>query len=199
MNTFGRKFRVSIFGESHGEFIGVVMDGVPAGLELSEQDFEQDILRRKSGAKGTTPRVEEDRPMVVSGVYEGNTTGAPLTVLFRNVNTRSGDYSLFEAMPRPGHADLTAALKWDDCQDPRGGGHFSGRLTLPVVAAGVVAKKILEDATLLDDTPFTEVNARVVELGGVQDWQGVCLALLRCCGLCWGVSWPVRCTIFWRR
>lgn len=171
MNTFGRKFRVSIFGESHGEFIGVVMDGVPAGLELSEQDFEHDILRRKSGAKGTTPRIEEDRPMVVSGVYEGHTTGAPLTVLFRNGNTRSGDYSLFEAMPRPGHADLTAALKWDDCQDPRGGGHFSGRLTLPVVAAGVVAKKILEDATLLDDTPFTGVNARIVELGGVQDWQ----------------------------
>ena len=171
MNTFGRKFRVSIFGESHGEFIGVVMDGVPAGLELSEQDFEHDILRRKSGAKGTTPRIEEDRPMVVSGVYEGHTTGAPLTVMFRNGNTRSGDYSLFEAMPRPGHADLTAALKWDDCQDPRGGGHFSGRLTLPVVAAGVVAKKILDDATLLDDTPFTEVNARIVELGGVQDWQ----------------------------
>ena len=167
MNTFGRKFRVSIFGESHGEFIGVVMDGVPAGLELSEQDFEQDILRRKSGAKGTTPRIEEDRPMIVSGVYEGHTTGAPLTVMFRNGNTRSGDYSLFEAMPRPGHADLTAALKWDDCQDPRGGGHFSGRLTLPVVAAGVVAKKILTDATLLDDSPFTGVDARIVELGGV--------------------------------
>ena len=171
MNTFGRKFRVSIFGESHGEFIGVVMDGVPAGLELSEQDFEHDILRRKSGAKGTTPRIEDDMSVIVSGVYEGHTTGAPLTVMFRNGNTRSADYSLFEAMPRPGHADLTAALKWDDCQDPRGGGHFSGRLTLPVVAAGVVAKKILEDATLLDDTPFTEVNARVVELGGVQDWQ----------------------------
>ena len=167
MNTFGRKFRVSIFGESHGEFIGVVMDGVPAGLELSEQDFEQDILRRKSGAKGTTPRIEEDMPMIVSGVYEGHTTGAPLTVMFRNGNTRSGDYSLFEAMPRPGHADLTAALKWDDCQDPRGGGHFSGRLTLPVVAAGVVAKKILTDATLLDDTPFTGVDARIVELGGI--------------------------------
>ena len=167
MNTFGRKFRVSIFGESHGELIGVVMDGVPAGLELSEQDFEQDILRRKSGAKGTTPRIEEDRPMIVSGVYEGHTTGAPLTVMFRNGNTRSGDYSLFEAMPRPGHADLTAALKWDDCQDPRGGGHFSGRLTLPVVAAGVVAKKILTDATLLDDTPFTGVDARIVELGGI--------------------------------
>lgn len=167
MNTFGRKFRVSIFGESHGEFIGVVMDGVPAGLELSEQDFEQDILRRKSGAKGTTPRIEEDMPLIVSGVYEDHTTGAPLTVMFRNGNTRSGDYSLFEAMPRPGHADLTAALKWDDCQDPRGGGHFSGRLTLPVVAAGVVAKKILTDATLLDDTPFTGVDARIVELGGI--------------------------------
>lgn len=171
MNTLGRKFRVSIFGESHGELIGVVLDGVPAGLELSEQDFDQDILRRKSGAKGTTPRIEEDRPYIVSGVYEGHTTGAPLTVVFRNMNTRSQDYSLFEAMPRPGHADLVAALKWDDCQDPRGGGHFSGRLTLPVVAAGVVAKKILSDATLLDETPFTGINARIVELGGVPDWQ----------------------------
>ena len=167
MNTFGRKFRVSIFGESHGELIGVVMDGVPAGLELTEQDFEQDILRRKSGAKGTTPRIEDDKPMIVSGTYEGHTTGAPLTVVFRNSNTRSSDYALFEAMPRPGHADLTAALKWDDCQDPRGGGHFSGRLTLPVVAAGVVARKILQDATLLDETPFTGVNARIVELGGI--------------------------------
>ena len=171
MNTLGRKFRVSIFGESHGELIGVVLDGVPAGLELSEQDFDQDILRRKTGAKGTTPRIEEDRPYIVSGVYEGHTTGAPLTIVFRNMNTRSQDYSLFEAMPRPGHADLVAALKWDDCQDPRGGGHFSGRLTLPVVAAGVVAKKILSDATLLDETPFTGINARIVELGGVPDWQ----------------------------
>ncbi|MBQ8811533.1 MAG: chorismate synthase [Bacteroidales bacterium] len=167
MNTFGRKFRVSIFGESHGEVIGVVMDGVPAGLELSEDDFTADILRRKSGAKGTTPRIEADQPHILSGVYEGHTTGAPLTVVFNNTNTHSSDYSLFAAMPRPGHADLTAALKWDDCQDPRGGGHFSGRLTLPVVAAGVVAKKILADATMLDDTPFTGVRARIVELGGL--------------------------------
>ena len=175
MNTLGRKYRVSIFGESHGELIGVVLDGVPAGLELSEQDFEQDILRRKSGAKGTTPRIEDDKPKIVSGIYEGHTTGAPLTIVFENKNTRSTDYSLFEAMPRPGHADLTAALKWDDCQDPRGGGHFSGRLTLPVVAAGVVAKKILADATILDETPFTAVNARIIELGGIAeggDWQG---------------------------
>ncbi|MBE6240862.1 MAG: chorismate synthase [Bacteroidales bacterium] len=167
MNTFGRKFRVSIFGESHGELIGVVLDGVPAGLELSEQDFEQDILRRKSGAKGTTPRVEEDKPQIVSGVFEGHTTGAPLTIVFRNNNTHSSDYEQFAAMPRPGHADLTAAIKWDDCQDPRGSGHFSGRLTLPVVAAGVVAKKVLQDATILDDTPVNAVNARIVELGGI--------------------------------
>ena len=167
MNTFGRKYRVSIFGESHGELIGVVLDGVPAGLELTPEDFTQDILRRKSGAKGTTPRIEADAPRIVSGVYDGVTTGAPLTIVFENTNTKSGDYSLFAAMPRPGHADLTAALKWDDCQDPRGGGHFSGRLTLPVVAAGVVAKKILQDATMLDETPFAGVNAHIVELGGI--------------------------------
>lgn len=172
MNTFGRRFRVSVFGESHGELIGAVLDGVPAGLELSEQDFENDILRRKSGVKGTTPRIEDDKPRIVSGVYEGHTTGAPLTIVFENANTKSQDYTQFEDMPRPGHADLTAALKWDDCQDPRGGGHFSGRLTLPIVAAGVVAKKILADATILDDTPCDSINARIVELGGRSDsWQ----------------------------
>ncbi len=169
MNTIGRKFRVSIFGESHGELIGVVLDGVPAGLELSEVDFEADILRRKSGAKGTTPRIESDRPSLVSGVFEGHTTGAPLTITFKNENTHSADYKLFSDMPRPGHADLTAALKWDDCQDPRGGGHFSGRLTLPVVAAGVVAKKILADATILDETPCAEIKAEIIELGGIEN------------------------------
>lgn len=166
MNSFGRKFRVSIFGESHGDSIGVVLDGVPAGLELDEQDFLQDVQRRKSGAKGTTPRVEDDLPQIVSGVFEGHTTGAPLTIVFRNRNTRSSDYELFSAMPRPGHADLTAAFKWDDCQDPRGSGHFSGRLTLPVVAAGVVAKKILADATILDEAPVNAISARIVEIGG---------------------------------
>ena len=167
MNTFGRKYRVSIFGESHGELIGVTLDGVYAGLELSEKDFEADILRRKSGAKGTTPRIEADQPMIVSGVFEGHTTGAPLTIVFRNTNTHSSDYSLFADMPRPGHADLTAAQKWDDCHDPRGGGHFSGRLTLPIVAAGVVAKKMLADMTMLDESPCSAVQARIVELGGI--------------------------------
>ena len=167
MNTFGRKFRVTVFGESHGEAVGVVLDGVPAGLELWEADFEKDILRRKSGAKGTTPRLESDQPQILSGVFEGHTTGAPLAIIFRNENVKSQDYAQFAAMPRPGHADLTAALRWDDCNDPRGGGHFSGRMTLPVVAAGVVAKKILADATILDETPCSEINAELVELGGI--------------------------------
>ena len=167
MNTFGRKFRVTVFGESHGEAVGVVLDGVPAGLELCEADFEKDILRRKSGAKGTTPRLESDRPQILSGVFEGHTTGAPLAIIFRNEDVKSQDYAQFAAMPRPGHADLTAALRWDDCNDPRGGGHFSGRMTLPVVAAGVVAKKILADATILDETPCSEINAELVELGGI--------------------------------
>ena len=169
MNTFGRKFRVSIFGESHGEQIGVVLDGVPAGLDLNEGDFADDIARRKSGAKGTTPRIEADQPHIISGLYEGHTTGAPLTLLFANTNTRSADYSVLVDMPRPGHADLTAAIKWEECNDPRGGGHFSGRLTLPIVAAGVVAKKILADATILDEAPMgpNPVNARIIELGGI--------------------------------
>lgn len=171
MNTFGRRFRVSVFGESHGDLIGVVLDGVPAGLELSEQEFIADIARRKSGARGTTPRTESDMPKIVSGVFEGHTTGAPLTIVFNNENTRSDDYSLFSAMPRPGHADLTAAIRWDDCQDPRGSGHFSGRLTLPVVAAGTVAKKILADLTILDETPCNSINAEIVELGGVPAGQ----------------------------
>lgn len=158
MDTFGQKFKVSLFGESHGRAIGVVLDGVPAGIPLSAQDFTEDILRRKSGAKGTTPRIEDDKPEILSGVFGGKTTGAPLAIVFGNNNTRSSDYEIFKVMPRPGHADFAAGVKWDNMNDPRGGGHFSGRLTLPVVAAGVVAKKVLEDV---------RINARLVEVGGV--------------------------------
>lgn len=174
MNSFGRKFRVSIFGESHGRQIGVVLDGVPAGLELSEEDLMKDILRRKSGARGTTPRIEADQPIIVSGVYKGHTTGAPLTILFSNTNTHSSDYSLFLDIPRPGHADFTAEIKYESCQDPRGGGHFSGRLTLPIVAAGVVGKMILEDSTCLDDFQVTKdsICARIIELGGIPRPEG---------------------------
>ena len=175
MNSFGRLFRVSIFGESHGEAIGAVLDGVTPGIRLSEEDFAADIARRKSGAKGTTPRIEADTPEILSGVYNGFTTGAPLAIIFRNGNTRSGDYSKLQDTPRPGHADLTAAVKWEGFNDPRGGGHFSGRLTLPIVAAGVVAKKMAGLA----------INAELVEVGGVakedapDDWKSVLDAAIR--------------------
>lgn len=157
MNTTGRIFRVSIFGESHGPAIGVTLDGVPEGMDLSVDDFSEDIARRAPGAAGTTARTESDTPEIVSGVHDGHTTGAPLTILFRNENTRPGDYDDFDEMPRPGHADYVAAVKWDWANDPRGGGHFSGRLTLPVVAAGVVAKKALEGITF---------DAKLIEMGG---------------------------------
>lgn len=160
MNSFGRIFRVSIFGESHGDGIGAVLDGVPSGMELSREDFESDIRRRAPGAKGTTPRKEADEIEILSGVYDGHTTGAPLAFIFRNQNTRSGDYSQFEATPRPGHADYVAQVKWEGANDPRGGGHFSGRITLPIVAAGVVAKKSLGDIG---------VSARIIEIGGERD------------------------------
>ena len=171
MNTFGRVFRVSIFGESHGAEIGVTLDGVEPGIELGEKDFAKDIDRRRSGAKGTTPRIEADEPHILSGVYEGCTTGAPLTIVFRNTNTRSGDYAKLRDIPRPGHADFTANVKYGGFQDPRGGGHFSGRLTLPVVAAGVVAKKILAETVSEETHGHVQFRceARLTEIGGITD------------------------------
>lgn len=99
MNTFGRIFRVSIFGESHGAQVGVVIDGCPAGIALTDSDFTADLQRRKSGAKGTTPRIEADEPEIVSGVFDGHTTGTPITILFKNANTHSSDYSNLVAQP----------------------------------------------------------------------------------------------------
>lgn len=161
MNHFGKLFTVSIFGESHGESVGVVIDGCPAGLPLSVEDFIVDTERRKGGTqKGVTPRQEEDLPLFKSGVFNGKTTGAPLTLLFENKNTRSGDYEKQRAVPRPGHADFVASRKYGGFEDFRGGGHFSGRLTLCLVAAGVVAKKILKGIS---------VKAEITSIGGESD------------------------------
>ncbi|MCP5108085.1 MAG: chorismate synthase [bacterium] len=160
MNSFGKLFRVSIYGESHGKEVGVLIDGCPAGIPLSETDFEGDLLRRKSGAKGTTPRLENDAPVIKSGVFNGNTTGAPILVAFENKNTRSKDYESLKDIPRPGHADFTGKKKYGVFNDPRGGGHFSGRITLGLVTAGVVAKKII--------APIS-VEAKLVEAGGDTD------------------------------
>lgn len=161
MNSFGRTFRVSIFGESHGPSVGITIDGCPAGLPLTEEDFTIDIERRKGGLqKGTTPRKEDDKPIFVTGVFNGKTTGAPLTILFENKNTRSGDYEKQRAVPRPGHADLVAHQKFGGHEDFRGGGHFSGRLTVCLVGAGVVAKKLLNNIS---------VQSTILEIGGETD------------------------------
>jgi chorismate synthase len=160
MNSFGRIFRVTIFGESHGHCVGVNIDGCPAGLPLRVEDFTTDIERRKAGAKGTTPRKEDDIPKIMNGVFNDKTTGAPITILFDNNNTRSTDYEKQRAVPRPGHADFVATKKFGGFEDYRGGGHFSGRLTVCLVAAGVIAKKILSNI---------KVEANILEIGGEKD------------------------------
>lgn len=160
MNSTGRVFRVSLFGESHGEAIGVTIDGCPPGLPLVTDDFNADLGRRRAGKAGTTPRVEEDLPEIVSGLFNGHTTGAPLTILFRNMNVRSGDYADLRETPRPGHSDFVAYKRFKGFNDYRGGGHFSGRLTLCLVAAGVVAKKVLSTIA---------VEARLISAGGSSD------------------------------
>ncbi len=160
MNSFGRLFRVHIFGESHGECAGVTIDGCPAGLPLSVEDFYIDIERRKGGTKGTTPRKEDDIPKIISGWFNGKTTGAPLTILFENKNTRSSDYEKQRAFPRPGHADFVAHKKFGGFEDFRGSGHFSGRLTVSLVAAGVVAKKLLQQV---------KIESAIMEIGGEAD------------------------------
>ncbi|HVX49073.1 MAG TPA: chorismate synthase [Chitinophagaceae bacterium] len=167
MNSFGRIFKVTIFGESHGESVGVNIDGIPAGLPLTVEDFLTDIERRKGGTqKGTTPRQESDLPIFKSGVFNNTTTGAPLTILFENNNTRSGDYQKQRAFPRPGHADFVASKKFGGYEDYRGGGHFSGRLTVCLVAIGVIAKKLLQ-TTL----PGIGVKANILEIGGEADLE----------------------------
>ena len=143
MNSFGKLFRVSLFGESHGEGVGVVIDGCPAGLELSEDDLKSDLKRRRPGEPGTTGRKEPDKAQIKSGLYKGKTTGAPILIYFNNTDLRSQEYEIFRLIPRPGHADFTSGIKFKGFNDLRGGGHFSGRLSAPLVAAGVIAKKII--------------------------------------------------------
>jgi chorismate synthase len=163
LNSFGRIFRVHIFGESHGESVGITIDGCPAGLPLTAEDFFTDIERRKGGMqKGTTPRKEDDLPIFKSGVFNNKTTGAPITILFENKNTRSTDYEKQRAVPRPGHADFVAHKKFGGFEDYRGGGHFSGRLTVAIVASGVIAKKLLNEI---------KVVATITEIGGETDTE----------------------------
>ncbi len=163
MNSFGKLFRVSIFGESHGESVGIVVDGCPAGLPLTADDLLPDLERRKGGKqKGTTPRQEADYPFFKSGTFNDKTTGFPIAIFFENNNTRSEDYAKQRSIPRPGHADWVAHQKFGGHEDYRGGGHFSARLTTGLVAAGAIAKKLMTGVG---------IHADVIEIGGEKDLE----------------------------
>lgn len=156
-NSFGSKFKLSIWGASHTPEIGVRIEGVPQGIALSESDFEADLSRRRASAKGTTARHEKDIPALRAGVIDGVTTGEPIEIIFQNGDTRSSDYSQFENHNRPSHIDFTARAKYGSEVDLRGSGQFSGRMTVLLVAAGVVAKKIVGGV---------DYKTEIIEIGG---------------------------------
>jgi chorismate synthase len=172
-NSFGSKFRIDIWGASHAPEIGVRIGGVPQGIALSEVDFEADLSRRRASAKGTTARHEKDIPTIVTGVVDGLTTGEAIEIVFSNGDTRSSDYSQFEHHPRPSHVDFTARAKYGNDVDLRGSGHFSGRMTVLLVAAGVVAKKIVQTV---------DYKTSIVEIGGsrnIAEFQSIIEAAMR--------------------
>ena len=144
-SVIGNKIKLSVFGESHGEAIGCVIDGLPNGIKLDFDEINREMARRAPGKdKTATTRKESDIPHILSGVLNDTTTGAPLAMVIENTNTRSGDYGNLMSVPRPGHSDYPAYVKYNGNNDVRGGGHFSGRLTAPIVFAGAVAKQILK-------------------------------------------------------
>ena len=162
-SDFGKKVKIHIFGQSHSEAIGVVIDGLPVGEEVDLEAVQKFMERRAPGRNAySTPRKEADLPRVVSGLFEGKTCGAPICAIIENTNTRSKDYDKLKDLPRPGHADFTAWVKYDGCNDHRGGGHFSGRLTAPLCFAGAVCKQILERKGI-------HVGAHILSIKGVKD------------------------------
>lgn len=165
MNHFGRIFGITIYGESHGKEVGVIIDGCPPGMAMDENLLIPDLERRKPGQKGTTPRVESDFPIISSGVFNGFTTGAPILIRFENSNTRSEVYTAQRDIPRPGHADFTGHIKYKGFEDYRGGGHFSGRLTTCLVVAGSIAKLVI-NSILKSSINF---KANILEIGGEKD------------------------------
>ena len=159
MNTFGKMFRVTIYGESHQPSIGVVIDGMPPGIIIDETKIRDDLLRRNPVAIGTTPRKEKDAFQITSGVYQTRTTGAPIHITVPNENIQSKDYAHLQQTPRPGHADYVARIKFQGFADLRGGGHFSGRLTAAYVIAGAIAKMML---------PFS-FQSKLIQVGTLKD------------------------------
>lgn len=162
-SSIGKNLKISIFGESHGRSIGVVVDGLPAGIPIDREDILLDMARRRAGRKpGSTKRVEADMPEIQSGVYEDHTTGTPLCAVIKNGDPHSQDYAALAGKPRPSHADYTSLVKYGGLQDLRGGGHFSGRLTAPLVFAGAVARAYLK-------TQGVACGSHIACIGGIWD------------------------------
>ncbi len=158
-STYGENLKLSIFGQSHGPAIGMVLDGIPAGLPVDTEKLQQFLNRRAPGQNDwSTPRREEDRPEFLGGILDGFTCGAPIAAVIHNKNTRSGDYANLKDCPRPGHADYTAQIKYGGFQDAAGGGHFSGRLTAPLCIAGGLCKQWLEEMGIRIGAHITEIG-----------------------------------------
>ena len=180
-STWGNAIKISIFGESHGTGIGVVIDGFPSGVAYDEAFVLREMERRAPGRnKQSTARKEPDRPEIQSGIYNGKTTGTPICAVIHNTNQRSNDYAELAAQPRPGHADYTGMLRYDSCNDPRGGGHFSGRLTAPLVFAGALCKLWLKEQGVtvgshiqsiaqIQDMPFDDVEVTAEQLDALRN------------------------------
>lgn len=168
-STYGEKLKLSIFGQSHGPAIGMVLDGIPAGLPVDMEKLQAFLSRRAPGQNAqSTTRKEADRPEFLSGIVDGYTCGAPIAAIIHNTNTRSTDYSNLKDCPRPGHADYTAQVKYGGYQDVSGGGHFSGRLTAALCIAGGLCKQWLEAMGI-------QIAGHIVAIGGVVDEPGVYL------------------------
>lgn len=162
-STYGDKIKISVFGESHGNGMGVVIDGLPAGVKIDMDRVLVQMARRAPGKdKTATPRLEKDFPNVLSGMLDDTLTGAPLCAVIENTNTRSGDYNNLLSCPRPGHSDYAAYVKYNGANDIKGGGHFSGRITAPIVFAGAVCRQILEQKGI-------KIAAHIASIGNVND------------------------------
>lgn len=161
-NTFGQSISITLFGESHGDAIGVTVDGLTPGIIVDESFIASQLEKRKGVSNISTKRREGDNIRILSGVFEGKTTGTPLTMIIENENQKSKDYSLTKDLARPGHADYTAQCKYHGFQDYRGGGHFSGRITAPLVAAGAIAIKMLEIKGI-------KILTHIISCGGISD------------------------------
>lgn len=159
MNSYGTLFKITLYGESHQPSIGVVIDGMPAGIPIDIDLIKSDMVKRQPGAIGTTPRKEEDHVEITSGVFNGFSTGSPIHLMIANQNIRSQDYDHLKKQPRPGHADFVAEVKYKGFQDHRGGGRFSGRLTAALVAAGAIAKMTI---------PF-KLSHELIQVGELKD------------------------------